>query len=78
MDKNNEQSNLSRNLGISGILINIIFPLGWILGIIGLIVKKNPEKRRRDIILNILAIITTIVFHIIRIAIIWGIINNVI
>ena len=76
MEKNNEQNNLSRNLGIIGILINIILPLGWILGIIGLVVKKNPEKRRRDIILNVLAIVTTL-FYII-VGIIWAIVINVI
>lgn len=58
--------NTSQVLGIIGMCISWLIPIGGIiLGIIGLCIKKQKGKEKRDRILNIIAIAGSVLFWLI-------------
>jgi hypothetical protein len=53
-----KQRKASKILGILSIIFGCLSPIvGTTLGIIGLSIKKNEEKRNRDIILNVIGLV---------------------
>ena len=64
--KNMEQKETSKTMGILSIVFGFLMPfVGLVLGIIGLSIKKTKGHRDRDITLNVVGIIISIVWWII-------------
>ena len=55
------ERNTSKTLGILSIILGVLVPIvGFVLGVIGISIKKSDKHYSRDVILNVIGIIVSL------------------